>query len=75
MRVHDSCRKNEGDADDADLWIPLPGNGDALTEFAEQRDGRLGAGDECCLFFWTQVVVIWAKKKRKQKKEESDVIK
>lgn len=40
--ISDVCfmfQKDKGKADEhfsgADLWIPFPGNGDALTEFAE----------------------------------------
>lgn len=45
---------------DTDLWISFPGYCYALTKFAEEGDGRFGAGYQCRLLLRTQVVVIWA---------------
>lgn len=40
------------------LGVSLPGNSDALTQFAEEGDGRLCAGNQRSFLLWTQVVVI-----------------
>lgn len=55
------CPDDDDDDDaftDADLWISLPGDGDALAQLAEEGDGRLGAGDQRRLLLRTQVVVV-----------------
>lgn len=43
---------------DADLGVPFSGDCNALTEFAQEGDGRLGTGYECRFLLRTQVVVI-----------------
>ena len=41
-----------------DLGVSFPRDRYALTQLAQEGDGRLGAGYQCSLLFWTQVVVI-----------------
>lgn len=43
---------------DTDLGIPFSGDCNALTEFAQEGDGRFGTGYERRFLLRTQVVVI-----------------
>lgn len=42
----------------SDLRVALPGDGDALAQFAEEGDGRLGAGHQSHLLIRAQGVVL-----------------